>query len=63
MERNNLCFRLYSFILPALFYLTFNHETIPCMLIKLAGVFLESLQTGLKQQSTSNNNKKEMDLS
>ena len=36
---------------------------LPCMLIKLAGVFLESLQTGLKQQSTSNNDKKEMGLS
>ena len=36
---------------------------LPCMLIKLDGVFLESLQTGLKQQSISNNGKKEMELS
>ena len=36
---------------------------LPYMLIKLAGVFLESLQTGLKQQSISNNDKKEMELS
>ena len=33
---------------------------LPWMLIKLAGVFLELLQTGLKQQS--NNDKKEMEL-
>ena len=32
------------------------------MLIKLAKVFLELLQTGLKQQCTSNNDKKEMEL-
>ena len=62
MERNNLCFRLYSFTLPALFYLNLIIK-LPCMLIKLAGVFLESLQTGLKQQSISNNDKKEMELS
>ena len=36
---------------------------LPCMLIKLAGVFLELLQTDLKQQFISNNDKKEMELS
>ena len=50
MERNNSYFRLYSFTLPATFYLKFNHETTMCCV----GVFLESLQTGLKQQSISN---------
>ena len=36
---------------------------LPCILNKLAGVFSESLQTGLKQPSISNNDKKQMDLS
>ena len=62
MERNNLYFRFYSFTRSALFYLNLIMK-LPCMLIKLAGVFLESLQTGLKQQSISNNDKKEMELS
>ena len=62
MERNNFYFRLYSFTLSALFYLNLIIK-LPWMLIKLAEVFLESLQTGLKQQSISNNDKKEMELS
>jgi len=62
MERNDLYFRLYSFTPSALFYLNLIRK-LRCMLIKLAGVFLESLQTGLKQQSISNNDKKEMELS
>ena len=56
-----ICFELYPRWVP-LYYLNLLMK-LPCMLIKLAGVFLKSLQTGSKQQSISHNDKKEMELS